>query len=133
MKFTAEYWAVFRNLAMTFALILVASISNSGLVLAQDSAPKPNSVHAIAMHGKPALPADYTHLLFANPRAPKGGKVSYGVVGSFDSANPFILKSMRTSARGMIDGEYGHLVYEPLMMRTMGEPFTTLRSVGRIR
>lgn len=124
MKSIAEYLAVFRNLVMTIALFFVASINGAGFVLAQDSAAKPTPVHAIAMHGKPALPADFTHLLYANPRAPKGGKVSYGVVGSFDSANPFILKSMRTSARGMIDGEYGNLVYEPLMMRTNGEPFT---------
>ena len=81
-------------------------------------------VHAIAMHGKPALPADFTHFLFANPKAPKGGEVSYGVVGSFDSLNPFILKSMRTTARGVIDQDFGNLVYEPLMMRAQGEPFT---------
>ena len=32
--------------------------------------------HGIAMHGKPALPADYTHFPYANPDAPKGGKLT---------------------------------------------------------
>lgn len=81
-------------------------------------------VHAISMHGEPALPADYKHFPYVNPDVKKGGKISYGVVGTFDSLNPFILKSMRTTARGMWDPEYGNLVYESLMQRSRDEPFT---------
>lgn len=81
-------------------------------------------VHGISMHGAPGLAPDFTHFLFANPDAPKGGKIAYGVVGTFDNLNPFILKSMRTTARGVIDGDYGNLVYEGLMIRSHGEPFT---------
>src|SRR5690606_15058089 len=36
----------------------------------------------------------------------------------------FILKSMRTTARGMWDPQFGHLVFEPLMQRSADEPFT---------
>ncbi|MGN6548898.1 MAG: extracellular solute-binding protein [Pararhizobium sp.] len=82
------------------------------------------AVGAIAMHGAPALPADFDHLPYANPDAPKGGSVTYGVVGTFDSLNPFILKSMRTTARGLWDPEFGNLVYESLMQRSADEPFT---------
>ncbi|CCM75658.1 extracellular solute-binding protein [Rhizobium mesoamericanum] len=81
-------------------------------------------VHGIAMHGEPALPADFKHLPYVNPDVTKGGKISYGVVGTFDSLNPFILKSMRTTARGMWDPEYGNLVFETLMLRSRDEPFT---------
>lgn len=81
-------------------------------------------LHAIAMHGEPALPADYKHFPYVNPDAKKGGKITYGVVGTFDSLNPFILKSMRTTARGMWDPEFGNLIYEPLMQRSRDEPFT---------
>ncbi|WP_028744468.1 extracellular solute-binding protein [Rhizobium mesoamericanum] len=81
-------------------------------------------VHGIAMHGEPALPADFKHLPYVNPDVKKGGKISYGVVGTFDSLNPFILKSMRTTARGMWDPEYGNLVFETLMLRSRDEPFT---------
>ena len=82
-------------------------------------------MHGIAMHGKPALPADYTHFPYANPDAPKDGEITYGVRGAFDSLNPFLLKSFRNTARGMWgDTEYGNLVYESLMQRSRDEPFT---------
>lgn len=80
--------------------------------------------HAIAMQGDPALPADYTHFDYVNPDAPKGGNITYCVVGSFDNLNPFILKSLRTTARGMMDLNYGNLVFEPLMMRNYDEAFS---------
>ncbi|MBP1846159.1 peptide/nickel transport system substrate-binding protein [Rhizobium petrolearium] len=81
-------------------------------------------LHGIAMHGSPALPPDYKHFSYVNPDVKKGGKVAYGVVGTFDSLNPFVLKSMRTTARGLWDPIFGHLVYEPLMTRSSDEPFT---------
>ncbi|TSE04210.1 ABC transporter substrate-binding protein [Mesorhizobium intechi] len=80
--------------------------------------------HAIAMQGEPALPPDYTHFDYVNPDAPKGGNITYCVVGSFDNLNPFILKSLRTTARGMMDLTYGNLVFEPLMQRNYDEPFS---------
>lgn len=80
--------------------------------------------HAIAMQGEPALPADYTHFNYVNPDAPKGGRITYCVVGSFDNLNPFILKSLRTTARGVIDKIFGNLVFEPLMQRNDDEAFS---------
>ena len=80
--------------------------------------------HGIAMQGEPALPPDYQHFDYVNPDAPKGGNITYCVVGSFDNLNPFILKSLRTTARGMIDTVYGNLVFEPLMQRNYDEPFS---------
>ena len=79
--------------------------------------------YGIAMQGEPELPAGFTHFRYANPDAPKGGNVTYCVVGSFDNLNPFIIKSLRTTARGMIDTIYGNLVFEPLMQRNYDEPF----------
>ena len=81
-------------------------------------------LHAIAMHGEPALPHDFDHLPYANPDALKGGKITYGVVGTFDSVRPFIVRSMRTSARGLVDPQFGNLIYETLMQRSQDEPFT---------
>ncbi|MER9422631.1 extracellular solute-binding protein [Mesorhizobium sp. M0317] len=80
--------------------------------------------HAIAMQGEPALPADYQHFDYVNPDAPKGGNITYCVVGSFDNLNPFILKSLRTTVRGMQDLIFGNLVFEPLMMRNYDEAFS---------
>ena len=79
----------------------------------------------IAMHGTPALGADFDHFPYANPDAPKGGKITYGVVGTFDGLNPFVIRSFRTTARGLFaDEQFGGLVYESLMVRTRDEPFT---------
>ena len=81
-------------------------------------------LHGIAMHGEPALQAGFPHFPYVNPDAKKGGRIAYGVVGTFDNLNPFILKSMRTTARGMWDPEFGNLIYESLMQRSRDEPFT---------
>ena len=80
-------------------------------------------LHGIAMHGEPKLPPDYKAFPYVNPTVKKGGKITYGVVGTFDNLNPFILKSMRTTARGMWDPEYGNLVYESLLQRSRDENF----------
>ena len=37
------------------------------------------------MHGEPALPEGFTHFPYANPSAPKGGRMVQGVLGSFDT------------------------------------------------
>ncbi len=100
---------------------LIAAISFPALSL-QPAMSEPK--HAIAMQGDPALPADYQHFDYVNPDAPKGGNITYCVVGSFDNLNPFIVKSLRTTARGMLDLQYGNLVFEPLMMRNYDEPFS---------
>src|SRR5215212_8122137 len=41
--------------------------------------------YAIAMHGAPALAADFHHMPYANPDAPKGGRLVQGVLGTIDS------------------------------------------------
>ncbi len=45
--------------------------------------------HAFVVFGEPELPADYKHLRYVNPDAPKGGEISLAAQGSFDSYNPF--------------------------------------------
>jgi peptide/nickel transport system substrate-binding protein len=81
-------------------------------------------MHGIAIIGEPALPEGFTHLPYANPDAPKGGKITYGVVGSFDSLNSYIVQGGTTSARGLSDPIFGNLVFESLMARSANEPFT---------
>lgn len=78
--------------------------------------------HAIAMHGEPALPAEFTNLPYANPDAPKGGAINYAWIGTFDSINPFIVQG--SGARGSIDLIFGNNVFDTLMIRSADEPFT---------
>jgi len=73
--------------------------------------------HAIAMHGDPALPASFTHPQYANPNAPKGGRLVQGVLGTFDSLNPLIVKGLAAV------GIRGYTV-ESLLARGYDEPFT---------
>ncbi|WP_197673718.1 extracellular solute-binding protein [Stappia sp. ES.058] len=88
---------------------------------ATEQEPKP--VHGIAMHGAPALPADFDHLPYASPDAKKGGAITYGVQGTFDSLNQFIVQGGTTTARGLRDNQFGALVFESLLDRNMDEPF----------
>ncbi len=85
--------------------------------------------YGIAMHGEPALPADYDHLPYANPEAPKGGRISYGWPGTFDSVNPFIVQG--SGARGMLDLVFGYNLFDSLMMRSFDEPFTLYPLVAK--
>ncbi|MFN3209604.1 MAG: extracellular solute-binding protein [Roseovarius sp.] len=75
------------------------------------------SAHGIAMYGDPALPPDFVSLPYANPDAPKGGRLVSGNVGSFDSLNPFVQK-------GEPPWQLRHLTHESLMGRSYDEPFT---------
>jgi peptide/nickel transport system substrate-binding protein len=69
------------------------------------------------MYGAPALPPDFVSLPYANPDAPKGGRVVTGNVGGFDSLNPFIL-------RGTPPWQLADLTHETLMGRSWDEPFS---------
>jgi microcin C transport system substrate-binding protein len=79
---------------------------------------KVNVAHAIAMHGTPKYPAGFTHLGYANPKAPKGGRIRLAAVnpGGFDSLNPWIPKGIAAAGISMI--------YDTLAEGTLDEPFT---------
>nr|WP_159977153.1 extracellular solute-binding protein [Roseobacter cerasinus] len=69
------------------------------------------------MYGAPALPPDFVSLPYANPEAPKGGAITLGNSGGFDSLNPFIRK-------GTVPWQLRFLTHESLMGRSWDEPFT---------
>src|SRR3954452_7533610 len=73
--------------------------------------------HALAMHGAPALPRDFTQMPYANPDAPKSGRLVWGILGTFDSLNPLIV-------RGIAVQQVRGFVVESLMARGNDEAFT---------
>lgn len=75
------------------------------------------SGHGIAMYGAPALPADFAALPYANPDAPKGGRIVLGNTGGFDSLNPFVRK-------GTVPWQLRFLTHDALMGRSWDEPFS---------
>src|SRR5262249_18407270 len=78
----------------------------------------PAGMPAIAMHGEPGLKFPFSHLPYADAAAVKGGRLTIGFLGTFDSLNPFNLKAGST-AQGLNTN-----VFEPLMARSLDEPFT---------
>jgi peptide/nickel transport system substrate-binding protein len=73
--------------------------------------------HGIARHGEPALPEGFAALPYANPKAPKGGRLVLGQLGVFDSMNPYI-------SRGSVPEGLTSQVVQSLMTRSLDEPFT---------
>ncbi len=94
-----------RQVTTGITLLLSASIANA------------DSSHGIAMYGDPALPPDFVSLPYANPDAPKGGKVVFGNTGGYNSLNPFVQK-------GTSPWQLRFWTHESLMGRSWDEPFT---------
>ena len=98
-----------------FRRITAISSMIGAIVLGSATLAEPQ--HGIAMYGEPALPPDFVALPYANPDAPKGGRIVTAEVGSFDSLNPHILK-------GSSPWALRFTAYESLMGRNWDEPFT---------
>lgn len=101
--------SVRRYSARAAAILCMAAACGSALA----NGPR----HAIAMHGEPAYAPGFTHFSYANPDAPKGGKLTQGIIGTFDSINPFVI-------RGNPFQQLRGYVVESLMTRSQDEPFT---------
>jgi peptide/nickel transport system substrate-binding protein len=101
----------------TVAGFVGAAPSGYGLALAAES-------HAIAMHGEPAQPSTFSHMPYVNPDAPKGGRLLEGLVGTFDSLNPLIV-------RGLAVAQIRGFVVESLMARGYDEAFTLYGLLAR--
>ena len=73
-------------------------------------------MHGIAMHGAPKYDSNFTYLSYINPNAPKGGKLKFGVYGSFDNLNRVAFKGSKAAGLGYIN--------DTLMRRVWDEAFT---------
>jgi peptide/nickel transport system substrate-binding protein len=98
---------------LRFNSVFLAALLILGLTGTADAEPR----HAIAMHGDPKLPADFQYFPYANPDAPKGGRVTLATSGSFDSLNPLIVRGEPVQGTR-------EFVIESLMARGQDEPFT---------
>jgi len=86
--------------------------------------------YAIAMHGLPALPANFTHMPYVNPDAPKGGRLVQSVPGTFDSLNPLIVRGIAVQQLAASLPMRGLLI-ESLMARGNDEAFTLYGLLAR--
>ena len=69
--------------------------------------------HGISTFGALNLPADFPHLPYINPNAPKGGEISQWAPGTFDSVNPYTIKGAPVAL--------GSIFYETILQTTADE------------
>ncbi|MGI6244774.1 MAG: extracellular solute-binding protein [Pseudochelatococcus sp.] len=103
-------------LAAGLWLLLLAAAGPGAAAGRDDWTPLPRRT-SIAMHGEPRLPAGFAALPYANPDAPKGGRLVQSIIGTFDNLNPHVPKGI--AAQGITT-----LVFQPLMARSADEPFS---------
>lgn len=99
---------------MRHALLLLTAALALGLSPATAQEQKVIQSHGISVFGEPRLPADFPHLPYVNPDAPKGGEISQPGQGGFDSFNPFTHRGRATALSVMM--------LERLMEGTADEP-----------
>ena len=76
--------------------------------------------HGISTFGDLRYPADFAHLAYVNPNAPKGGEMSLATLGGFDSMNPYSIKGR---AAALASG-----LFESILTDTADE----IGAIGRI-
>jgi peptide/nickel transport system substrate-binding protein len=120
--------AVFRRIRPPILLCVALALGLLRCSLADEASAAES--YAIAMHGAPAMPADFSHMPYANPDAPKGGRLVESMLGTFDSLNPLIVRGVAVQQIRGLPFERG-LVLESLMVRGNNEPFTLYGLLAR--
>ncbi|MEB0311308.1 extracellular solute-binding protein, partial [Pseudomonas sp. 10B1] len=83
--------------------------------------------HALTVYGEaPKYPANFTHFDYVNPDAPKGGSLRRSAleIGQFDHMLPYIDKGTGVA-------QLNGLLYSPLAVRSLDEPFTVYGLVAQ--
>jgi microcin C transport system substrate-binding protein len=75
---------------------VLAAVLAAALAVATTGAETPAAgpAHGLSIHGDLRYPPGFPHFAYADPRAPKGGRVTLAAIGTFDTLNPFILKGV---------------------------------------
>ncbi len=113
-KRSATQATLFQTRTMTQGLaagLLIAACLLPFAGRAQDA--KVIVSHGISTFGNLKYPADYTHLDYVNPDAPKGGEFSMATVGSFDSMNAYSIQGAA--------GALSTAAYESILGGTLDE------------
>ena len=97
-----------------FLIMLTILLVNSSILYANSS---------IAIGYTPKYSNNFKNFEYVNPDIVKGGLIKLSAFGSFESLNPFLLKSL--SAAGLND-----LVFETLMERSLDEPSSSYAHIA---
>ena len=99
-----------RTLLKLAGLIPAAKIVGIQIAHAEDR----QFHHALTLFNDVKYPADFKRFDYVNPEAPKGGRVRFGVVGSFDNLNPYTFKGEAAGA----------VINDTLLTSALDEPST---------
>ncbi|QEP42001.1 ABC transporter substrate-binding protein [Ectothiorhodospiraceae bacterium BW-2] len=72
---------------------------------------------SIALGYEPKYGDHFSHFDYLNPTAPRGGELTLGAFGNFDTLNPFTLKGLAAEGLSL-------LMFETLMEQSLDEPFS---------
>ncbi|MFB9951585.1 extracellular solute-binding protein [Rhizobium puerariae] len=104
---------ILARLKIGFAIVLAAGVFEASSVAAQEQQWR----HGVAVLDALKLPADFKHLPYVNPDAPKGGELRMSEEGTFDNFNPVIDRG--APAAGISS------IFDTLMKRSEDEVFAT--------
>jgi len=74
-----------------------------------------NAEYSIGIGYQPKYPDNFSHFSYVNPNAKRTGSIKLSAFGTFESLNPFLLKSLAPTG-------INNLVFETLMERSLDEP-----------
>ncbi len=94
--------------------LFIKALLAGALVSAAPAAAEPVTAHGLSLFGSVKYEKGFERFDYVNPEAPKGGKLRYGAIGSFDTLNPYIVKGR--PAAGI------QLIYDTLMTLSLDEP-----------
>jgi len=100
-----------------FAAALVIAVGAVALSGPAISTPAEKRLHAISLLDAPRYGAEFTHFDWADPAAPKGGRVRLRANGTYDSLNPFAQKGL--------PAVWTTVIHDTLMAESLDEPATS--------
>ena len=101
-----------RSLIWALGLAAGLAVALAALQIPAWAAP----AHGVALGGAPKYPPGFRHFDYANPVAPKGGRLTLSSPINFDTLNPYTLKGRGAPMIG--------LVFETLTEHSLDEPFS---------
>lgn len=110
---TADTRVEFADLRGLLSVGLLGLAATLWPLLAGAQEQKTTVAHGISTFGALNLPADFPHLPYVNPNAPKGGEISQWAPGTFDSVNPYTIKGVPVAL--------GQIFYETILTGTADE------------
>ncbi len=112
-----------KLLLIPFSVFVLADVSGESVNPDQTEPNSDSSIHGFWQHvltlsDQPKYKAGFSHFSQVNPDAPKGGNVHFGLHGTFDSLNPYILKGLAPSKAPALFRYGVSELNEPLMTGT---------------